>query len=369
MPVDARHTTITPIGFGCKKPGETPPAEPSAVRVVWRGLLLVGLLVGAVACEGPTPENQQYGDPLVWPQASRLGDSVAWLISSDVLPNFQQAPTPFFTWTADNVEIGLIDELGYAAPPQAPRLVFEAQSAVGAKLRGTSHQANVGAIVAVFDLPSAWPNAANPVPLRLDLVLYVQGQEIGSWTNSIEILGDGGSPTVFGIATAIAPLEHGPMLRLRPRWESATNLGIDPSWLIGGIEFTLAYPELAEGSLTAPRAIPAGDAATALSLTGPVQLDESTNRVRINVLLPGGFQLFHEGCDPSGCYSGRTSLVDIAFTTDSGSIPLGMPIFGPSDFEIESLKIVNPVGVQLNTTNVATDYFDLFVVSNLAEGP
>jgi hypothetical protein len=69
------------------------------------GFLLVALFLGVGACEGPAPENGEYGEPLVWPKASRLGDSVGWLISSDVLPDSQQAPTPFFTWTRGNVTV------------------------------------------------------------------------------------------------------------------------------------------------------------------------------------------------------------------------------------------------------------------------
>ena len=333
------------------------------------GPLLLVLLLGLAACEGPTEENDFGGDPAVWPQASRLGDSVGWLLSSELLVGLQATQTPSFTWSRDNVKIGLVDEQGHEVI-LVPRVVFEVQSAMGAQIRGGSHEANIGAVVAMFDLPDPWSNGSNPAPSELDLVLYVDDQVIPGWTNSVEILGTGGTPTVFGIASDVSPLEPGPMLRLRPRWDSGTSEGIDPDWLIAGIEFTLLYADLANGgSIANPRAIPAGDAATALTLTGPVSVEGGFNRVQVNVLLPQGFQLLYDDCDPSGCYAGRASLIDVVFDKDSGSVPLGDAVFESTNFSIADVKIVGPTGAQLNPTTYGPTYFDRFIVNNLSEGP
>jgi hypothetical protein len=358
MAIDARHSAVLSPWFRYTRRRNWKPA---------RSLLLV--LLGLAACEGPTEENSFTGNPAVWPQASRLGDSVGWLLSGELLFGFQAAPTPFFTWSRDNVKIGLVDEQDHEVI-LVPRVVFEVQSAMGAQIRGGSHEASIGAVVAMFDLPDPWPNASNPAPSELHLVLYVDDQVIPGWTNSVEILGTGGTPTAFGIASDVSPLEPGPMLRLRPRWDSGTSKGIDPDWLIAGIEFTLLYADLANGgSIANPRAIPAGDAATALSLTGPVSVEVGFNRLQVNVLLPQGFQLLDGGCDAAGCYAGHASLIDVVFDKDSGSLPLGDAVFESTDFTVADVKIVGPTGVQLNPTTYGPTYFDRFVVNNLSEGP
>ncbi len=365
-----RHTDPNPskrAPWAVRLPGGFGERGLVPARSTLRVLCLISLL-GLVACEGPSVENGFSGDPAVWPQAARLGDSAGWLLSSELLASLQAAPSPFFTWSRDNVEIGLIDEQGHEVI-LFPRAIFEVQSAMGAQIRGGSHEANIGALVAMFDLPDPWPNASNPNPSVLGLVLYVDSQVVPDWTNTIEVLGSGGAPTVFGVGSDTDPLQLAPMLRLRPRWGLGIAAGVDPDWVIAGIEFTLNYPDYADGDILNPRAVPAGDAATALTLTGPVTLDGTTRRVRFNVILPGGFKLFHEDCDPSGCYSGRTALIDIVFDKDSGSLPLGTPVFAPDDFEITDLKIIDPNGVRLNASIYGVGYFDRFVVNNLSEGP
>ena len=351
--------------FWFRTPAECGHALQARLALTLRLLIAPLLFLGAVACEGPT-EGNNNGDPAVWPQAARLGDSVGWVISNELLASSYPAPTPAFTWSRDNVEIGLVDEVQNFEVTLVPRVVFEAQSATGASLRGADHGVSVGAVIAMFDLPDPWPNASSPNPSELALVLYVDGEEVPGWVNTIDVLGSGGAPTAFGAFSDPDLLASRPMLRLRPRWNSGR--GLDPDWNIAGIEFTLIYPEFTDAAISHPRAIPAGDASTALTLTGPVTLDGATNRVRVNVLVPGGFKLSHDDCDPSGCYSGHTALIDIAFDKNSGSLQAGEPVFTADDFEIWDIRIVDPAGVQLNDTTHGPTYFDSFVVNNLSEG-
>ncbi|MDE0887350.1 MAG: hypothetical protein OSB70_17645, partial [Myxococcota bacterium] len=99
MAIDARYSAVFSAWFRHTRRRNWKPA----------GFLLL-VMLGLAACEGPTEENGFVGNPAVWPQASRLGDSVGWLLSSELVAGFQVAPTPFFTWSRDNVKIGLVDE-------------------------------------------------------------------------------------------------------------------------------------------------------------------------------------------------------------------------------------------------------------------
>ena len=339
-------------------------------RARQRRRLLFGLLfvlISAFACEGPSQENGFAGDPAVWPQAARLGNSVGWFLSSEVLAGPQAAPLPSLAWSRDNIEIGLIDPQGYETV-LIPRAVFEAQSALSSQVRGSTPGANIGALIALFDLPDPWPNPAQPNPSTLELALYVDGELIENWTNRIEILGGGGTTTNFALADSLELLESAPMLRLRPRWNPNSLQGIDPDWLIAGIEFTLSFPVASNGGISNPRAVPTGDAATALTLTGPVTQEGSTQRVRVHLVVPSGFRLLHSGGDDSGCYAGRTALIEIVLDKASGSTTSGTPVFSPEDFEVSDLKIVDPNGVRLNPSLYGNAYFDHFVVNNLSEG-
>jgi hypothetical protein len=166
MAIDARYSAVFSAWFRHTRRRNWKPA----------GFLLL-VMLGLAACEGPTEENGFVGNPAVWPQASRLGDSVGWLLSSESLFGLQAASIPFFSWSCDNVKIGLVDEQDHEVI-LVPRVVFEVQSAMGAQIRGGSHEANIGAMVAMFDLPDPWPNASNPAPPVLDLVLDVGSQAV-----------------------------------------------------------------------------------------------------------------------------------------------------------------------------------------------
>lgn len=310
----------------------------------------VALLVAAsLAC---TPGG--FGDsPVVWPRAARLGDTVAMSIDSNHVP----LVGPFvekYDLTEDNVTLELRAGATLLAT-LAPRAVFDGLSAPASLRNATS--AGPFLTIVVFDLPASLPIS---LPATVNVTLLVGGAAPAfPVAGTLELLGSGGSPTVFTSESQPEGLGPRPMLRLQGRKAGPGGEGFDPAWPIGAIEFVLEYPAAA---VSAPDVFPTSEASRALAFTST---DGVAGRVRVVLTDPRGFALPAAPGYPGGDRVGEGPLLDVAFEKAPGQG------FAPEDFTIRELRVYSPDGVLLTPVFGAgtdtTHYFARIARRNLAE--
>ncbi len=334
-------------------------------RAILAALICSYLLAISMGCEGPSNEAGEY---MIWPQAARLGDSVAVLVATETDVNWRWQH-PYTFWKNEDVTIKLTDALSVSATV-TPSAIIEVPTALGSKMRGPNLQSWTG-VVAIFELPGSW-NSDSQWTGALTVEAKLGPGVFTFLTNSLLVTGGGGSATQFGTSGPIEAFQLKPMVRLRPNWDPTNNGGFDPSWNIGALEFTLIYTLPAGGgwSVSNPQPLPNGDAPTALVMAGPEETDATTKRWKITLLKPEGFSIpaTLAGCSGGFCFSGRWPLIDVIFAKNSGTRPDGQPVFELSDFGIEDMKVFDPDGNLLNAaSNPSLGYFWPFPVNNLSE--
>lgn len=325
--------------------------RPSRRRVRWGGVPLLALLAGCTA----------EGDYVVWPEAVETGDTVAILFNTEA----DTAMSPegaLLDAGVQNVVVQVSDSTGFTQPV-APRFVIEAPAALGSRASVAQGLQSWTGLVAVFDLPSPWPNAAISFPDVFDLQVEYEGVPTAG-SSQLAVLGEGGMPMAFSPTADPADLQLQPMLRLRPAWDGAVGEGFDPSWQIGGLELTLRYTPGA-GDVSGLRALGNGEAAGGLASATPLPPQGGDKRWRVVLLHPEGFQLPQLGCTAGGeCFAGRWSLLDLPLEADATGVPDGAPVFVPADFAIEDLTVYDVEGEMLAVSSPSEIFFHAYAASN-----
>jgi hypothetical protein len=319
------------------------------------------LMLHVIASMGCGADNEYA----VFPPSARTGDTVAVLFSSEW--DTMMAPDgPLLDASVDNIVIQVDDLLGWTEPV-VPWAVIEAPVSLGSLAFGSGLESLTG-VVALFDIPDPWPNPAVSFPGTYDFQIVVEQDGIPALgTSSLRITGDGGTPFVLSAFTPIEELELRPMVRLRAAWDPALQQGFDPTWEIGGVEFTLRYAIQADGEIDHVTALGNGEAAAATTLSRPLGTQGGEKRWRIFLVEPRGFSVPAKGCAGTDCYAGRWSLLDLPVDKYRGSLSLGDPIFVPGDFQLSDLRVVDLDGAELASESAADDFFHTYVVNNLVE--
>lgn len=322
----------------------------------WAVLLLLAPLIGCDAAN-------QY---VVWPTSARTGDTVAVLFNTE-WDTGAEPDGALLDASVDNIVIQLSDSTGWTEPI-TPRAVIEAPAALGSvAVVGSGFESWTG-LVALFDIPDPWPNGSISFPDVFDVVVEQDGiATFGS--NQVTVLDSGGTPLAFSASTPLSSLELHPMLRLRPAWDAAMAEGFDPSWEIGGVEFTLRYSPPAVGDVSNVRALGNGEATAGLATATELVPEGSDKLWRIVLIHPPGFQLPAMGCVGPDCFSGRWALLDLPLDADETGLLDGDPAFLPADFSIEDLRVVDRDGVQLNPAPTGETFFHVFAANNIVPLP
>jgi len=319
------------------------------------GLVLLLLTAG---CDG-----DGLGEYVIWPVSARTGDTIAILFNTEY--DTESAPeSALLDASVENVDIQITDSLGHTEFV-VPRAVIEAPAALGSMALVDDFESWTG-VVAVFDLPDPWPNPSETFPSTFTIVVQYGGA--GTFGgNELTVLGSGGTPMSLAAETPLSALEAGPLLRLRPAWDAVAAEGFDPSWTIGGLEFTVRYTSSTAGDIVSMAAAANGEATAGLALASPRAPEGGDKRWKVMVLHPDGFALPSKGCDGLGrCFAGRWSLVDLAIEKDETGVPLASPVFVASDFSIEDVRVVDPDGDQLNPPFSGEQFFHSYVTNNTA---
>lgn len=329
--------------------------ERSLASTLSRGLLLLLLSTG---CDG-----DGLGEYVIWPMAARTGDTVAILFNTEY--DTVSAPeSALLDASIDNVEVEISDSLGHTEFV-SPRAVLEAPAALGSLAVGASQESWTG-LVALFDLPEPWPNGSISYPDTFTIVVTYDGAATFGG-NSLSVIGTGGTPMSLAVETPLSALEARPMLRLRPAWDALQSEGFDPSWTIGGLEFTLRYTPSTAGGIDQMTVTGNGEATSALAMASPLAPQGNDKLWKVMLLHPDGFTLPDKGCDGLGrCFSGRWSLLDLAVEKDITGVPAETPVFVESDFSVEDLRVVDTDGNQLSPPFTGEQYFHPYVTNNLA---
>jgi len=330
--------------------------RPSRSRFGGLALPLLALLAGCTA----------EGDYVVWPEAAETGDTVAILFNTEA-DNAANPEGALLDAGVHNVVVQVSDSTGFTQPVP-PRFVIEAPAALGSRAAVAQGLQSWTGLVAVFDLPSPWPNGSVSFPDVFDLQVEYEGVPTAG-SSQIAVLGDGGMPMAFSPTTDPAALQLQPMLRLRPAWDDATGEGFDPGWVVGGLELTLRYTPGA-GDVSSLRALGNGEAAGGLASATPLPPQGGDKRWRVVLLHPEGFQLPEFGCALSGdCFAGRWSLLDLPLDADAAGVPDGAPIFVPADFAIEDLAVYDVEGEPLAAPSASEIFFHAYAASNTTALP
>lgn len=321
-----------------------------------RWLLLVSIAIGPLAgCDRGSGH-----DYLIWPSATRTGDTVAILFNTEFDTNL--APqSALLDASVDNITIQLSDSLGFTQSV-TPRAVIEMPVPLGSLFVGPEFASWTG-LVAIFDVPDPWPNSSVSYPDTFTAVVEYEGSATFGG-NVLEVLGPGGAPLALTISPSLATLASGPMLRLRPAWDPVAGEGFDPAWEIGGLEFTLRFTPRPVGDISNLAAVGNGEARAGLAMATPLPPEGSDKRWKIMLVHPEGFSLPDKGCvAPGECYSGRWSLLDLPLDKDAAGVAEGEPVFTPDDFAIEALVVVDRDGTRLNPSFDGETFFNTYAVN------
>jgi len=340
--------------------GRFPDAVPS------RGPLRVGLAgLAALAGLAGLPGCNAEGDYLIWPESVRTGETVAILFNTEA-DNQIWPEGALLDAGVHNVVVRVSDATGWTEVI-SPRLVLESPAALGSQAVVGETFGSLTGLVAVFDLPDPWPNGAVAFPAIFDVLVEYQGMPTAG-SNQLMVLGGGGLPIAFSASPGPLALELQPAVRLRPAWDPTAAVGFDPSWTIGGLEFTLRYRPGA-GEVQDLQALANGEATGGLATATPLQPQGSDRLWRVVLMHPFGFALPEFGCDLGGrCFAGRWSLLDLPLFADDAGLPDGSAVFTPGDFTIEDLRVVDPLGQTLGVGIGSTGetFFHVYTASNIA---
>jgi hypothetical protein len=269
-------------------------------RRLRRGLLWAAYLLAAPLI-GCNPDL----DYLIWPTSARTGDTVAILFNTE-WDTLWAPEAALLDAGVHNIVIQVTDSTDWTESI-TPRVVIEAPAALGSKaVVGPGLESFTG-LVAVFDLPDPWPNGGISFPDEFTVVVEYEGSATFGGS-TLTVMGSGGSPIEFSYNTPAELLGLHPMLRLRPAWDAGAGEGFDPSWEIGGLEFTLRYSPGA-GEVSNVRALGNGEATAGLAMATELIPEGSDKLWRIVLIHPPGFQLPEMGCTGGGdCFAGRWAL-------------------------------------------------------------
>jgi hypothetical protein len=283
-------------------------------------VLTVGI-ANVIGCQYSTTSGQT---PVVWNQKVRIGDSVAFGISSNGL-GLTDDPA-LGSWgsrpganpsrlSKDNVKVRLTPPTG---PVQdvSPVAVIEVSTSRLSPINLTFPGTWVA--IVVFNVPAGLPESGFPYSVPLRIVL--DGTVLIDRAVSIQVTGIGGAPTQF--FPSLEDLENPPMLRLR------ANVAADAfpeECLVGSIQFDLSY-----SSAVAEPLVAANSEAFRSSVTA---VQGAPGVVRIVLVDPDGFLV--NDLDGNG-RGGSGPMIDVAWSR--------LAQFDESHFTMSNLVVTTPDG-------------------------
>jgi hypothetical protein len=293
------------------------------------------------------------GEPVLWPNRARLGDTLALAVDSNYVPVFEELYERY-NLSKDNVSIQ-VSVGSTVVASVVPRAVFDGFSTP----TGLAGPAKPGAYISVvvFDLPTSM---ALTLPATTTVDLLIDGvKPVPAVATTLDITGTGGSPISFQESSRPEDLQPRPMLRLRGVSDPTGQNGFNPAWVIAGMEFTLEFPTTA---VTSPDPFPATEAYRSGVVVGPQTVP---GQVQIVLSNPAGFSLPEVPLSTGAKRAGEGPILDIVFTKLPGQA------FQPNQFRIKGLRVTDRDGVRL-TPNVGPDtdmtqFFTLTARKNLAE--
>ncbi|MFT5443324.1 MAG: hypothetical protein ACI8W3_002371 [Myxococcota bacterium] len=340
-------------------------------------VLMLASLAGSVGCTIDTTDGGiGFGGPMILPPTLRLGDSaimVIWNSQDDLTPGvtFDEK----FDLSTDNVTIEL-SRYGYAEVV-TPRAVIELPLWAGA-IYSRLFGGGFGQLmtIALFDTPTEWDNyTSGDGDIVIDAKPMFGGVSYG-YSRSFTVIDDGGGPLLFGKESAPFQLSSEPMYRLAPVWDASEAFGVDPTWNISAIQFTLNYDDL---DLSNPQVHVGGAATGAIAVVGAVEPGGLGASIKIALIHPGaqGFRPYTANrteCTLAGgldCVS-VAPIFDITFDKDSSGYNYRDPVFDDTMFSIDDIEFFDPDGTLLSGSSLTEAeeelFFSSWVVRNLAEG-